>query len=158
MSVFHPEPTRNYSQLLETKALVQMTGVNIRCHNSIELKNSESVFSALQQAVLNQLFPYMQSARLGTDGIACVADMTAPANIVWMENIQSIYFAVGILRHSAVGLRIKKYLAGILIKKLLLWKRTTFFNNFIPDSNHIYNIFWLIFSYRNYHVYSLKCK
>ena len=58
--ILHPETLWNGSQLLKAKTLVQMTGMNIRRHHCVELKNSEPLLFALSEAVPNKLFSYMQ--------------------------------------------------------------------------------------------------
>ncbi len=49
-----------------------MARVNIRSHDSIKLKDSESMLLPLYQAIFYKLFSYMQPARIRADGVACI--------------------------------------------------------------------------------------
>lgn len=93
MSVLHSKSLWNCAQLDKAQSLIQMAGVNIAFYNSIELKNSIATFFCLKQAVFYKLFTNMFSAGIGSDGIACITDVTAASNIVWMKDVKSINFA-----------------------------------------------------------------
>ena len=90
-----------------------MARMEIRRNNRIKLKNSKAVFLSLLQGILHKLFAYMQSSGGRTDGIACIAYMTASADIIGVQDLESENRSVFILRHPAVGLGSKKIFPGV---------------------------------------------
>ena len=87
MTILHPEPSCNRSELRETKPLVQMSCMNITLYNSVELKDPESDLPALLKAIENQLLSDMLPARLRRNRIAGIAYMAAPSDIIRMKDI-----------------------------------------------------------------------
>jgi len=68
-----------------------MTGMGIRSNNCIKLQDRKTVFAPLFHTIQHQFFSYVQSPTIGIDSITCITDMTAAANIIGMQNIESIY-------------------------------------------------------------------
>ena len=127
-----------------------MARMEIRRNNRIKLKNSKAVFLSLLQGILHKLFAYMQSSGGRTDGIACIAYMTASADIIGVQDIESEDRSVFILRHPAVGLGSKEIFPGRFIQKLFLRKGDAFLDNLIPDAGHRLDIGIFILSYRDF--------
>ena len=89
MAIFHAETLWDNTELGKAQAFIQMQGMNIRSNNGIELEDTETKAGTCFQRMLHQLFPNMQSPLTFFNSIAGVADMTATAYIVWMENIET---------------------------------------------------------------------
>ena len=104
----------------------------------------------LFQTIKNQFFSDVKSSALRTDRITRITDMSASSHIIRVENIQphnSFRFCID--RYTAVTLAVKKYFSRRLIQTFLLWKCNSFFYNFIPDLDHLIQVFRYIFSYFN---------
>ena len=89
VSVLHPKAVRDHAQLHKAEPLVQMTGVDIAFHHGVELQDAKAEPLGVDQTVLHQLLTDMLTAAVLADGIAGVADMTAPTDVVWVKNIQA---------------------------------------------------------------------
>ena len=89
----------------------------------------------LFHTVKHQLFTYMISSAFRTDGITCIADMTASAYVIRVKYIQAVNFAT-LNSNSCITLLRKKFLPRFQVEKLLLWKSLSVFNNFIPYPYH----------------------
>lgn len=81
------------------------------------------------------------------DGIACIAYMTASADIIGVQDIEPEERSVFILRHPAVGLGSEKIFPGRFAQRLFLRKGNAFLNHFIPDAGHRLYIGIFILSY-----------
>ena len=66
-----------------------MPRMDIAFHDGIELQDLEAQPAGFLHAVLHQLFSYVKASGSRGYGIACVADVTAAADIVRMEDVQS---------------------------------------------------------------------
>ena len=109
IAVFHSKAFCYCSKLNKTKAFIQMSCVNISCNNSVKLKNSKAVFLSFCKTICYKFFADMKSAEFFCDCIACITNMTATADIVWMQNIKSVNFVIiTALCNSAVSLSSKK--------------------------------------------------
>lgn len=89
MPVFHKKSSRNHTQLLETKAFVEMPGMGIGSHHGIELKNPEAVGLSLDHTVQDKLLADMKPPCSGADRIACIGDVPAAAFVIGVQDIKS---------------------------------------------------------------------
>ena len=148
MTVLHSEAARNGSELFESKTFIQVSGMRIALNDSVELQNPEAVFCTLFQAVQNEFLTDVLTAEFGTYGIACVADVSASADIVRVEDIETGDITVD-LCNTRICLRFEECLPGSHIKKLFLRKSDSFFNDLIPDGDHGGKVF--IFKFADSH-------
>ena len=102
--------------------------MRIALNDSVELQNPEAVFCTLFQAVQNEFLTDVLTAEFGADGIACVADVSASADIVRVEDIETGDITVD-LCNTRICLRFEECLPGSHIKKLFLRKSDSFFND-----------------------------
>ena len=100
-------------ELRESEALVKRQRRDIVSHDSVELKHPEAKLLTSVEAVGNKLAPDMLSAHIRAHRIACVGDMSAPADVVRVEDVQPHYLAV-ILGCGGEALRREKLLCGLL--------------------------------------------
>ena len=82
MSVFHAESFRDSAKLPKAQSLIKMSCAKIAFHHSVELQQGEPQLFSFFQAVQDQLFPDMPPPRAGGDGIARIANVAAPPDIV----------------------------------------------------------------------------
>ena len=87
MSVLHSKTIRDNAELSEANSFVQVTCVDVRFNNSVELKNFKADFLCLSYTIKHELFADMLSSALGADGIARVADMSAAPDVVGVQNV-----------------------------------------------------------------------
>ena len=66
-----------------------MSRVNIAGNNSIKLQDAEAMEFSLNKTVGDQFLSDMKSPCLGADCIAGIADMSAPSNIVRVQDIHT---------------------------------------------------------------------
>ena len=78
--------------------------------------------------------------------VAGVAEMAAAADVVGMENVKTVYRAV-LHRDCGAGLRAEELSSGFFVKCLFLGKGVSFFDDLIPDADHLGNVILRIFSY-----------
>ena len=149
MSVVHSEADGNCSELFDPYPLIKMSCVNVRRNDRIELQNSEAVRFRLSYAIPNQLFADVQSPVLGRNGIACICNVAASADVVRMKNIHSVNLAVLIGRHTAIGLLSKEFSCAPVRELILLRKCNTLVNNLVPYIFHSGDIVRTVFSYNN---------
>lgn len=149
MSVVHSEAAGNCAELFEPDSLIKVSCMNIRRNNRIELKNSESVRFCLNNTVTNQLFTDVQSPAFKRNGIACVCDMAASADIVRVKDVHSVDLAVLADRNAAIGLLSKKIFCTLIREIFLLRKSNALVNNLVPYIFHSGNIVRTVFSYNN---------
>ena len=90
MPIFHAKALRNRPKLAESQSLIEMSCMNVRRNHSVELQNAKAYPLALFEGILDQKFTDMQAAAFGTDGVACIANMSAASYIVRMKNIKPI--------------------------------------------------------------------
>ena len=108
-SILHAKALRDYAELHKAQPLIKMPRMDVRSNDCIKLQNSKSMCRALRQAIPHQLFPNVQAARISANGIAGIADMTASAYIVGVQNVQAINLSrISIRRNSTISLTRKK--------------------------------------------------
>ena len=155
MSVLHPESLWYGAQRDEAQPFIEMSCMDIGGDYCVELQNPETVKPSLMKTVKNQLFPDMISPQRGADGVACVAQMTASADIVGMQDVKSQKPAVGSIHSDPiVSLGGKKGRTGLFGQLLFLGKSDSFLHRFIPDFDHLRKVFFLIGSYDDFHFFS----
>lgn len=89
MPALHQETFRNTTKLGKTELLIEMQGNLVGCYDSIELQNAETEFLADDHGILNQLFADVPASDTFLYCIAGVADMTASAYVVRVQDIQA---------------------------------------------------------------------
>ena len=87
MAVFHSKAIFDCSKLNKSKPLIQMSCVNIRCYNCIELKNSKTVLLSLNKTIAHKFFTDMKSAKIFVNRITCITNMTAAAHVIRVQDI-----------------------------------------------------------------------
>ena len=88
MSILHTEPLRDHAKLGKSKSLIKMSCRNIAGHNRIKLQDTKTMLFSPGQTVGYQLFADMLAPARGIHGIAGVCDVSAPADVVGMENVK----------------------------------------------------------------------
>ena len=91
MAVFHAEAAGDGAEGLKAKALVQVPRARVAGDDGVELQNPEAMCPALFEAVRNQLFTDVQTARCALDSVAGVADMAAAADVIGVQDIKAVY-------------------------------------------------------------------
>ena len=89
MTILHAETLWNNTELGKSQSLIQMQSMDIGGNDGIELKYAETKTGACFQRVLHQLLANMKPTLTLLDSVAGIADMTATAYIVGMENIET---------------------------------------------------------------------
>lgn len=118
MSVFHQKSAWNDAELLKAQPFIEMTGVGIGTDDSVKLKDPEAVYFSLFHAIHDKLFPDVQTADGRSDGITCIADVTAAPDVVRVQNIESQNLpGSSILCDAAVGLLCKKSGTSVFVQK-----------------------------------------
>ena len=138
MPVLHAESPRDHPQLDKAKPFVQMPCMQIGRHHRIELQHPESVKPSLLQTVQDQLFARVPPPVRPADRIAGVADMSAPALIVGMQDIKPKHLTcLPVHCRPAVRLGRKKCGPGFHRQRLFLGEGNPFLHHLIPDPDHI---------------------
>ena len=150
-AVLHAESLGDSSELYEAELLVEVTRVDIRLHHSVELQYAEALMLSLFEAVLDELLANVMSAAVLADGIAGVADVSAPTDIIGVEDIQPYHVAVVVLRDGAVGLRGKEALARVRVEYLLLREGDALLDDVVPDVYHLRKVLVFVLNDRNAH-------
>lgn len=152
MTVFHAEALRNNTELPEPQPFIQVARMRIAGNNRVELQNAEAMRSALHQTVRYQFFTDMQSARGSFDRITGVADVPAPADVVGVQNIKSVYMTGALVfRDGCIRLLCKKGRSCRIIQQIFLRERDTVLYNLVPDPVQLRNIALRIGSDLNIH-------
>jgi len=147
MPVFHTKSARDRSERDKPEPLIQVPRVYIGGDHSVELHNFKIMLPGLRKAVEHQLFADVLSPAPGAHRKARVADMSASADVVGMQNIHSVYFRVIFtFCDSTIRLLGKKRLPRFLGKIIFLRESDSLFNDFIPNPNHFRNIVFPILS------------
>ena len=137
LSAFEQKAVRNCAKLCKAELFVKVTGRKICFYNRIELQDFKSVFLSLNKAVHNKLFAYMTVSCSAFYGVACIADMTAPADIVGVKNIQTENFvAFTAFGNCAISLRAKKLCTAVAVEQIKLRESYAVINNLVPYFNH----------------------
>ena len=146
MPIIHAETARDGAKPMESQSLIEVQGMGVGCNNGIELKDAESMLCSLLQRVLYQLFADVHPSSSFLHGIACIADMTATANIVRMKDIQADDFRViRIDSNPCVWLTCKKVIGSFLRQFLFLWECDTLADYSIPYLHRFWHICQIIF-------------
>ena len=94
MPIIHTETARDDAKPMESQSLIEVQSMSVGGNNGIKLKDAETMLCSFFERILYQLFANVQSSSSFLHGIACIADMTATANIVRMKDVQSDDFRV----------------------------------------------------------------
>lgn len=86
-AVLHSEASRDRAELRETESLVQVPRMDIALDDRIELQYPEAEAPALRQTILDQLLADVSASGSGRDRIACVAYVSAPSDVVRMQDV-----------------------------------------------------------------------
>ncbi len=147
VAVLHSEPLWNDPQLLEPQLLIQVDCRGVGPYNRVELQNPIPALMRLPFAVQNQFFSDMLPSEFFFDGIACVADVSTPAFIIWMKDVQADDLVTRfIVCDSGICLFPEESVAGFLRQAMLLWECDSFVYNGVPDLNGVCYILAPVFS------------
>ena len=109
MAIIHAEALRDDAKSREAEPFVEMQSTHIVGYDSVELQNAETETGSHCQRVLHQLLTDMLPPTAFLHGVAGVADVTAAAYIVGMENIQANNLACRFVhRNSCIRLALKE--------------------------------------------------
>lgn len=89
MAVFLAESSGNSAKLLKAQPFVQMSRVEIGRDYGVELQNAKTDFVSLLYAIEHQLFPDVSPSETRIDCVARIEDVAAPADVVWVENVET---------------------------------------------------------------------
>lgn len=152
MPVLHAKAAGNGTELLKTEPFIEMPRMDVGGHDRVELQNTKTVQPCLNEAVFNQFFADMQSPAPAADRIARIADVSAAADVIGMEDVKAEYFAAfGILGDGGIALCGKKFAAVLRRQAFLLRKSDSLFNDLVPDPGHSRKIIGPIRPNRNLH-------
>lgn len=108
MSVFHQKSARDNAESGKAELFIQFQRGVICADNCVKLKYAKAKPFSLFHTVRNKNFADMPSAQVAPDRVARVAYMSASADIVRVQNIQSDRFAAFlVIGYSRKGLREK---------------------------------------------------
>lgn len=108
-AVLVQKSARNHAKLCESQLFVQRQRALVALDDCVELQHAESARFALFQAVRDEFFTDMLSAHGLFDGVACVADMTAAAHIVRVQDVQTDQLTgCRVVRYAGIGLPSEK--------------------------------------------------
>lgn len=152
MSVFHAEAARNNAQRAETHTFVKAAGVGIGGDGGVELYDSESMQFCLGDTIPDQFFADVEAAEPCADGKACIADVSAAANIVGMEDIQAIDFpGSGVCGNGVIGLSGEKLPGRFWGQGVFLGEGNAALGGFVPNFNHVWQVVFLVRADLNIH-------
>ena len=136
MAVLHAEAAGDDAERLEAEALVQVPRVCVAGDDGVELQDAEAARPALPETVGHQLFADVQTARFPLDRVAGVADVSAAADVVGMQDVQTVNMAgLPVLRDGGTGLLCEKGCTGGSVQQLLLRKGHAVLHNLVPDAD-----------------------
>ena len=135
-AVLHAEAFRNRAELREAEAFVEVPGVDVPLDDGVELENPETMGLGLCEAVEDELLAEMPSATIGTYGVACVCDVAAAANVVWMEDVQAENRPVVISRNARMRLRREELRPRLARQRFLLWEGVARIDHLVSDGDH----------------------
>ena len=133
-AVFHQEASGDAAELCEAECLVQVEGGFVGGYDGVELQDSEAEFLAGGQGVFYQLAPDVPASDAGFYGIAGVADVSAAADVVGVEDVQSDDFAGGfVFGDAGVRLAFEESYGFVAVDFVGLRKGDAFFDDGVPD-------------------------
>ena len=151
ISVLHTEALWDNTELRKAKPLIQVQSMDIGGNDGIELKYAETKTGTCFQRMLHQLFPNMQSPLTFFNSIAGVADMTATAYIVWMENIETYnLIRLTVYGNASIRLAHEESVCRLIRQLFILRKSNTFADNGIPYRHCLLLVFFFVSSYLNH--------
>ena len=157
MAILHAEALWNNTELGKAQSFIQMQGMDIGGHNGIELEYAETKAGSRFQRVLHQLFANMKSTLALFHGITRIADMTAPAYIVGMENIETYnLIRLTIYGNARIRLAHEERVCRFIRQLFILRKSDSFTNNGIPYRHCLFLVFLFVFSYLNHKLFLLN--
>ncbi|MPM96925.1 hypothetical protein SDC9_144095 [bioreactor metagenome] len=108
------------------------------------MQKAEPKLPSRRHTVCDQCFSNALSALILPNGIACVADMSATANIVGMQNVQRHNLArFSVARNTGKGLLLKEAKPVNRRQFLCLRKCDSLAHNLIPNSDGLPDILCL---------------
>lgn len=126
--------------------------MNIARHNCVKLQYTETMHFSLGYAIFYQLFSNMKSAVTVGYGVAGVADVSAAADVVGMQDVQTVNMAgLPVHRDGGTGLLCEKGCAGGSVQQLLLRKGHAVLHNLVPDADQRRKVCLRICTNLNFH-------
>ena len=126
---------------VKAEPLVQAPSVDVAGNNRVKLHDFKAESLCTVKAVAHELFADVQTAAFRGYGIARVCYVTAPADIIGVQNIKTEDFAAFVIQgNSAAALRGEKLFSAFVRKTFFLRKSHAFKDNLVPYINHGGNI------------------
>lgn len=94
LSILVVKSARDDSKICESFPQVQVIGVDVGCHNSVELHDTKALSLCLLQAVAHKFFADVKPARAALYCVTCIGDMADAADVVGVQNVQTDNFSV----------------------------------------------------------------
>ena len=114
-----------------------MNGMYVAGNNSIKLKNTESLFMCLVQAVLHEHFPDMLSPDIFPYRIRGITDMSAPSLVIRVKDVHADDFILlCINRHAGIRLRSEEPVRILIFQLIQLGKCIAVRYHLIPYFRH----------------------
>ena len=122
------------AELCEAEGLVQVKGSFVGGDDGVELQDPEAEFLAGGQGVFYQLAPDVPASDAGFYGIAGVADVSAAADVVGVEDVQPDDFAGSfVFGNAGVRLTFEESNGLVAVDFVGLRKGDAFFDDGVPD-------------------------
>ena len=116
-----------------------MSGGGVCGYHCVELQQTETAFSGGLQTVANKGFSHPSASGLRCHRIAGVGDVTAAADVVWMQDVHAKHSAV-LFRDTAGCLFGKEGFGFGEGQRFCLGKGNPVFHDLVPDGGHGGNV------------------
>ena len=151
VAVLHEEALGDSAQAGETQALVEVQGVDVCCHDGVELEDAEAEPGPHDQRVLDELLADVLPASGRANGIAGVADVAAAAHVVGVQDVEADDFArLAVDGDSGIGLAAEEVVGRRPGQLVELRERYALAHDLVPDVHGLCGIGRLIFPDRDH--------
>ena len=120
--------------------------MDIALDDRIELQHSETEAPALRQTILDQLLADVSASGSGRDRIARIAYVSAPSDIVRMQDVKSVYRAV-FFSNAGIALRSKERRALFFVQRFVLRESIALLHHLVPDGGNGRKVFFSVLTY-----------
>ena len=146
VAVLHEEALGDAAQAGEAEALIEVEGMDVGGHNGIELKDAEAKACANGQRVLDELLADVQTTLVIPDGVAGIADVSATAHVVGVEDVETDDLArVAIDGNASIRLVAEEVGSLLLGQFIDLRKSHALAHHLVPYAHGLEHIGRLIF-------------
>ena len=134
VAVFHQEAPGDAAELCESECLIQVESSFVGGDDGVELQNPEAEFLAGGQGVFYQLAADVPASDACFYGIAGVADVSAAADVVGVEDVQPDDFAGSfVFGNAGVRLTFEESNGLVAVDLVGLRKSDAIFDDGVPD-------------------------